>query len=145
MAKKEEILDGVINVMFMIKQSLLRQNHRQILSMAKIGLLHLIAEHPMLTMKDIAGHIGVTMPSASVLVDELEGRHLIRRISSLKDRRVTHIALTDGGKSLLKKEIDKINRRIKEVFGKLTKDDQKRLFEIYKKIYLITNNKINRK
>src|SRR5436305_12902213 len=49
------------------------------------------------TVSDVAEHIGLTMPSASKLVDGLVRRGYLRRRSDLRDRRISSLGPTATG------------------------------------------------
>ena len=56
-----------------------------------------------LRMNEIASKLAVTNPAVTNLVDQLEQKGLIKRLSCEEDRRVTLIEITDEGRSLVEK------------------------------------------
>jgi len=54
------------------------------------------------SLSDVAGHIGLTLPSMSKIVDGLLARKLITREVAANDRRRVTLALTSRGETLLK-------------------------------------------
>jgi MarR family transcriptional regulator for hemolysin len=54
------------------------------------------------SLSDVAGHIGLTLPSMSKIVDGLVARKLITREIASSDRRRMTLALTPRGQTLLK-------------------------------------------
>jgi len=55
------------------------------------------------TMSDVAQAIGLTVTSASGLVDRMERKQLVSRQRSKTDRRIIQLSLTQGGRKILSK------------------------------------------
>lgn len=65
------------------------------------GMLRKIASDPGISQQALAEHLGV-MPSRMVaLVDELEGKGIVKRKRSTEDRRNYALALTERGRQVL--------------------------------------------
>ena len=62
------------------------------------ALLHLVSEP--LTMRELAAAIAIDAPYATVVVDDLERRGLVRRSPHPDDRRVKVVTLTASGRRL---------------------------------------------
>ena len=60
------------------------------------ALLHLVSEP--LTMRELASAIAIDAPYATVVVDDLERRRLVRRSPHPDDRRVKMVSLTAAGR-----------------------------------------------
>jgi DNA-binding MarR family transcriptional regulator len=53
------------------------------------------------SLSALAGHMGVTLPAMSKMVDGLVKRKLLQRLASEDDRRMVTLSLTDAGKDTL--------------------------------------------
>ena len=73
----------------------------QDLTLAQIRTLFVIAHDAPLPMGRIADVLGVSVASASGIVDRLERHGLVRREHRTDDRRVVECILSDVGRSLL--------------------------------------------
>ena len=67
------------------------------LPVPQLRAMHLLRRHGDLTMRVIAGHLGVAMSTATQVADRLEARGLVRRLDDPTDRRVVRLSLTDSG------------------------------------------------
>ena len=54
------------------------------------------------TLRDLAESMGTDAPAATVIVNDLEARELVRRDAHPQDRRAKVVSLTDGGKRVLR-------------------------------------------
>lgn len=109
------------------------------LTFSQIEALNLLGVSGTKTMKDIALHLKITPPSATVIVDELRKRGLVERRGDSRDRRVVSIALTRDSK----RTFSQIHRRKKSVLegflSKLSVRDRRSLGRIIRT--LITETK----
>ena len=74
------------------------------LSLTQIKLLHHLEDvaEP-LTLKDGAALVHVSLPAASRMVDDLVRRGLVERNEDSADRRMKRVALTDSGRSVIRR------------------------------------------
>src|SRR5690606_13362330 len=71
-----------------------------------------VGENEQLTVSKLAERLDVPAAFASRLVGQLEQRGLVRRESSTKDRRVTHVFATDEGVELLRQIDDEVHHEV---------------------------------
>jgi len=71
------------------------------ISMAQLNLLLAVRGRTELTLRGLADTLGVSSPSASVMVDKLVDRGMLIRERSPRDRRKVIIGLSDNTASLL--------------------------------------------
>ncbi|MGP4015121.1 MarR family winged helix-turn-helix transcriptional regulator [Saccharopolyspora sp. 5N708] len=69
----------------------------------QVGMLRMIAAQPGLSQQALAGRLGMLPSKIVSFVDGLEGRGLVTRTRSGRDRRVYELNLTDEGSELLGK------------------------------------------
>ena len=94
------------------------------LSMAQFRTLGFVNANRGASLSEAAGHIGVSLPSMSILVEALVNRQLLTRDIHGKDRRRVCLALTGEGK----RELDEAYRHSQsffaEKFAELTEDER---------------------
>lgn len=69
----------------------------------QVGMLRMIATRPGLSQQTLAGNLGMLPSKVVTFVDDLEGRGLVTRTRSTRDRRVHELTLTEEGTELLDK------------------------------------------
>lgn len=76
-----------------------------------------------LPVSGIARAVGIRPNGASVLVDRLRERHLVRRQRSRRDNRVVTVDLSDEGRELTADLIEKVNPQLGCALAALTSSD----------------------
>jgi len=67
------------------------------LTMAQVRMMFLLEEMPGSRMGDIANSLGISMPSATGIADQLVNKQLIERLPDIEDRRSILCYLTGSG------------------------------------------------
>ena len=96
-----EILDTVPLLMHAVRAEM-RSRRSPEMSVPQFRALAFINRNPGASLSDLADHIGLSLPSASKLVDALVKRGLVRRQESARDRRCVELLLTPAGDTILK-------------------------------------------
>jgi DNA-binding MarR family transcriptional regulator len=105
------------------------------LSLTQIKLLHLLdAGADKLTLKQGAELVGVSLPAASRLVDDLVQRGLLARHEDAEDRRMKRISLTDAGRSVVHQLHAARLSGLKQFVESLTDDEQRALADAVTKL-----------
>ncbi len=73
-----------------------------------------------ISISQTARCMGLTLPTASKMADDLERRKLIRRQADKKDRRLALLSLTAPGSEVLQKMMLCAQKHLAEIFGSLT-------------------------
>lgn len=76
-----------------------------------------------LRMSDLAERLGIARRSATSVIDELEARGLVERLSDPADRRAVQVALTADGRRLLRTLARRRRTAATEVLSVLTDDE----------------------
>ena len=109
---------------------LLRQQDQSGMSPALNTAMVSVWKHGPLTLGHLAQHEQVTPPTVSKLVDKLEQRGFIERISDPADRRVTRVAITPAGieqiEEIRGRRTEWLSARLRE----LPADDVARLHDV---------------
>ena len=99
-------------------------------------LIKHLSEHESMSLSDIARHLGITKPSASVMIDGMENRGLVRRETPKEDRRSTLITLTPKSQALVKKIAAKKKNVIGVLMKKMNKKEQSELSTLLTKLLI---------
>lgn len=91
------------------------------------GVLMQVSREEGLTQQQLADSLGVHRNAMVGLIDELEGRELVRRERDTRDRRAHRIRLTDRARVLLDEADAVIDGLEREVFDGFNRDERARL------------------
>jgi len=83
---------------------------------------------------DIAKILGFTPPTLSYLSEKLVKKKYAVRLVDETDRRTVYLEITDSGAQILRRATVEGQRLRRELFEKLSEDDQEHLARIYKKM-----------
>ena len=97
---------------------------------SELEALRYIAEKGNPSMKDIAGHLRITPPSVTAIIDALHRKQLIRRESSADDRRSITIMLAPKAWKFFSTFKNKRLVVLKTLFSTLETEDKKELIRI---------------
>lgn len=99
------------------------------LSSAKLTVLQMVKRYNPSTLKDLAKHQNVALPTMSKIVDELQKRSLIIRAQSKEDARQRWIVPTQKGTQLLERAELENDAYWQQKFSHLTAQQQRQLSE----------------
>ncbi len=136
----ENSIDRIIRLIFETNKLLHEQREQK--SEKACSYLHMVTlayvkkKKPF--MREIAGLLGITPPSATSLVNTIVRARLVERQADEKDRRTVRIVITKKGEEYL--EIYKQNaaETLRKNLRRLTIDEQKQLTAILEKVTNIT-------
>ncbi len=95
-----------------------------------IDTLTYIAEKGEPSMKDIANHLKITPPSATAIVEIMQKKKLITRVSNDKDRRSIRVALTPTAWKFFKSIHEKKFTVFTKMLSKLNDAERKQFTKI---------------
>ena len=116
-----------------ILKSIKKEGFKHDLTFSQVEVLSFIGPNGKETMKSIADHLGVTPPSATEIVKEMEKKGLVKRVDDKKDRRIVFIVLSPPAKKLSVSLCKQKELMFKKMFSKLNKKD----FESFERIIRI--------
>ena len=135
--KKNNHVNEIIALIFSVgrafRQEASSKEADHCLSMVQLGTLGFIKENKPL-MKDVANFLKVTKPTLTELINELERKKMVKRISSKNDRRSTFVEITKRGEKIFETSLKIKKKEMRGVFEKLSQKEQKSLVEILNKI-----------
>jgi len=103
-------------------------------SPARYAVLGLVRERGEATMKDVAGFLCVTPPSATALVEGLVETGLLARRQDPKDRRSVRLRLTPKGERALSAGMRRARTVMARMLGRLDASEQDRLIALLEKL-----------
>lgn len=108
-------------------------------SRSEFGLMNFIACHQKkeqsegVTISEISEFIQISKPAISQIVNALEEKELVQRLTTKKDRRVVYVSLTEKGQSELSHMKSMINGRILSVLEKMGEEDASQFIQLLDK------------
>ena len=85
-------------------------------------------------MKEVAGFLNITPPSATSLINIMVKNGVLARREGVGDRRIVWLKITPKGEKILKRGYAQIAGKIKETLSCLSEKEQKALIHILEKI-----------
>lgn len=86
-------------------------------------LFHLYGKEKV-NMNEIGDNVCISNSASTVLIDKLIKLELVERSRSEKDRRLVEVSVTEKGKDLLKKIIDRRHKLIEGFLNTMNKDER---------------------
>lgn len=96
-------------------------------------VLHLIADNDGLNQKELAELLDIRSASMSELLNKMERSNLIKREKDEKDKRITHVFLSEEGRELLQ-EGQSQDGFSEILFGELSDEEKGSLYSVLKKL-----------
>ncbi|MFF0714093.1 MarR family winged helix-turn-helix transcriptional regulator [Streptomyces bauhiniae] len=93
---------------------------RPALSLSQVQLLESLADHGTLGVSEMAEHAGVTTPTATRMLKQLERDGIVTRTRKLGNERRVEIELTETGADLLAEHRARLRERQLRAFRELT-------------------------
>lgn len=113
-------------------------NHLQVLAS------FIINEHPRLTMKELADHLGITSPSATSLVDRLVKAGWVVRIADKDNRKLVRLQMAAAGKRAMNDVMKLQAKAMEEVLSYLEKDEQRDFARILHRLHSALTHDVRR-
>ena len=100
-----------------------RETERNVgLSTAQLFALQQLANHPGASVNELAAQTFTHQSSVSVVVQRLVQRRLVQKVTSKDDRRRVRLALTDSGRTLLRRSPEPFQDRLIAAIAELHED-----------------------
>jgi len=106
-------------------------------SISQFKTMGAFREDTVYTMGELSKNASVTMPTMTEMIDNLEREGIAERIRDSQDRRVVKVHLTEKGKQLRKKFMDKRRNELKNILSNLSKEDRGELMNALAKAYSV--------
>lgn len=142
-AVARELLDVVPGIMRTIRSEM-RSHQSNDIKVPMFRSLTYLERHPGVALLDLAGHLGLTSPSACKIVDGLVDHGLVMRQHSSSDRRKITLALTKEGQNVLDEARAHTQAQMAERLGALSAEQCRTVLqalEILQPLFQHTANK----
>lgn len=130
----EKINSLFFNLSRSLKRKLDLSNPLFQMPLAHTETLRLIHAKKLVVMKEVAGFLAITPPSATVLIDHLVKEEYVARNSDKSDRRAVHLVLTKKGEAVLRKSQAEHCKIFTKLLKKLSFREQSELINILTKL-----------
>jgi MarR family 2-MHQ and catechol resistance regulon transcriptional repressor len=104
------------------------------LNTTEFGALELLYNRGSQPMQSMSNRMLMANSSLTYVIDKLESKNLITRETSLTDKRVTMIDLTDEGKMFFDSIFPNHIEKLKSIYSKLNEEELKSLIYTIKKV-----------
>ncbi len=101
---------------------------------AEFSALVLIASNPGINQKQLGDALDISPPNLAVMLDQLSGRGLLKRVRSSVDRRLQHPHLTRSGEKLLEQANQLAATMEQQILEVLTSAERAILIELLQKL-----------
>lgn len=95
------------------------------------------------TVSMISELLEISKPAVSQMINVLEEKGLVDRVTTKKDRRVVYVKLTDAGVQSLKKAMESYMSNINGIFEKMGEEDTAEFLRLLEKFYIIASEDEN--
>lgn len=130
MQKNGQLVETICTLSKLMKEQMSYSTDLTTLTLAQLQTLIFLKNHRSVSMRDIANHFSIELPSATSLLNKLHSVELVERQQDEKDRRIVRIALTAKGESLLKEAMEQRTKKISHMLSSLSQKDQDDLLRI---------------
>lgn len=103
-------------------------------SAQEIRVLETVGRERCCIMSRIAGAIRLSLSGATLLVDRLCDKKLVRRDRSTQDRRIVEVELTEEGRALREAALEGRVGVVREMLKTLSAEEQKTLLQLLDKL-----------
>ncbi|MFA5995073.1 MAG: MarR family transcriptional regulator [Patescibacteria group bacterium] len=131
-------LDYYIHALF----SYLSKNESAILNLVpydiniqEFRIIYFIGQHGEKKMNDIANALQLSISNASIIVDKLVTKRLVKRINSTQDRRVIYITMAPVGEKIYRLMKKKHSELYQELLKPLSVNEQDILLGLFDKMF----------
>ena len=106
------------------------------LNPTEFAVLELLYHRGKQPLQQIGNKILLASGSITYVVDKLEGRGYISRVSSATDRRVTFAEITEEGTAFMDELFPRHEQQLKQLMDVLSEDEKDQMIELLKKLGL---------
>ena len=112
----------------------LHENGSGSVSLLHFKIMSFVGERGPTAMKDVAVFLGVTAPSATVLIDRLAKSGELVRVKGTGDRRSVSVKLTPLGRRIVARDRKALVRRMSSLLSCISADEANQLSAILKNL-----------
>lgn len=106
----------------------------QDISPGQVGVLLLVRANPGVNQTRVGNALGIDRSTLVAVIDRLEGRALIARTPSPKDRRSHALMLTPAGETYLETMLPRLREHERQIAVGLTDDERRTLIDLLARV-----------
>jgi len=92
-------------------------------------------------VSDISDALGLPRPSVTKTVKDLEKLGFIEKETTSEDGRIVFIKITNEGRKLVDKYVDRYFNDLSEELSDITDEDADKMMEVIEKLYIVMSNR----
>ena len=123
-----DLMDTAPKIMQSIRVEM-RRGRGADLSIPQFRTMRFIQRNPDSSLSNLADYLGLTLPSASKLVDGLVKQKLVTRQESTSDRRCLTLVLTQNGESIVDSARASAQANLEKILSFLSSDELKTIHQ----------------
>ena len=123
-----DLMDTAPKIMQSIRVEM-RRGRGADLSIPQFRTMRFIQRNPDSSLSNLADYLGLTLPSASKLVDGLVKQKLVTRQESTSDRRCLTLVLTQSGESIVDSARASAQANLEKILSFLSSDELKTIHQ----------------
>ncbi|WP_308164352.1 MarR family winged helix-turn-helix transcriptional regulator [Nonomuraea sediminis] len=104
------------------------------LSLSQLLLLDAVAIHGPLLVSQIAAHAGVSGPSATRMLKQLEQQGVVTRQRSSDDERKVLVTLTEHGRDLVERQRNALREKQRQHYAALTPEQRETFVDVLRQM-----------
>lgn len=85
------------------------------------------------SIADLTEHVQISKPAVSQLINSMEEKGLVERVTTKKDRRVVLVTITDAGVALMQEKRKGMNAKIEAILEKMGDEDAAAFLKLFDK------------
>lgn len=122
---QESIISLWMDVGRMLQQHMMSMFKDKAVNPLQLHAVHLIMEHPGMTMKEFAGYLHVTSPSATSLVNRLVKQKLVIRKADPRNRKLVRLHVGAAGSKKVQSHLNEFRKGLGTTLSLLSAEDQR--------------------
>lgn len=130
MKSTDSIIDLAFRLSRIMRQRMFKMRSHSQLNLMQLHTLGWIAESRGVTMKDLAEHLKVSSPSATVFVNRLVIMGLLERYEDPRNRKLVRLKISRKGQALCRQHMQKAQGALRNIFSIISPSDQRELARI---------------
>ena len=130
MKSTDAIIDLSFRLSRIMRQRMFKMRHRSPLNLMQLHTLGWIMESRGVTMKELAEHLKISSPSATVFVQRLVVMRLLQRFEDPKNRKLVRLKISRKGLALCREHMVKAQGALRKIFSIISPSDQRDLARI---------------
>ncbi len=134
---KSDRINEFLKIMQRLHKNSLRFKSQTGIPHTEFHILQYLANHEQketgVSISEISENIEISKPAVSQLVNALEEKGLVERVTTKKDRRVVYVVSTEAGMTLVKNTRKGMNARVEAILDQMGDEDAAEFLRLFDK------------